>query len=50
MDSQPAATSAILPPRLGQRQPPGDHPLPLEVVVLDPERRLPLLVLTDTAA
>ena len=50
MDSEPAATSAIPPPRIGQRQPPGHHPLPLEVVDLDPERRLPLLVPTDKAA
>jgi hypothetical protein len=47
---KPAAASAIPPPRIGQRQPPGDHPLPLEVVYLDPERRLPILVPTDEAA
>jgi hypothetical protein len=49
-NAEPKAATAIPPPRIGQRQPPGDHPLPLEVVYLDPERRLPILVPTDKAA
>jgi putative transposase len=50
LGEQPAAARAIRPPRVGTRQPPGDMPLPLEVVYLDRERRLPVLVPIERAA
>ncbi len=50
LGEQPAAARAIRPPRVGLRQPPGDMPLPLEVVYLDRERRLPVLVPAERAA
>ncbi len=49
-DTPPAAVKAVKPPRKTKRQPPGDKPLPFEVVHLDPERRLPVLIRTRPAA
>ena len=47
---KPATASAIPPPRAGERQPPGVGVLPLTVVFLDAQRRLPVLIPTDLAA
>lgn len=49
-DEEPAANSAIPPPRVGKRQPPGVGELPLAVAYLDAQRRLPVLIPTDLAA
>ncbi len=50
LGEQPAAERAVRPPRVGRRHPPGARPLPLEVVYLDRERRLPVLVPAERAA
>ena len=50
LDVEPAARSAIPPPRRNAGAPTGELPLPFEVVFLDSERRLPVLVPTSKAA
>jgi len=50
LDEQPAAARAVPPPRIGERDPTAADWLPLEVVFLDPARRLPVLVPTRRAA
>jgi putative transposase len=49
-DVEQAAASAVRPPRRTARSPTSAQPLPLAVVYLDPERRLPVLVPTRNAA
>jgi putative transposase len=46
----PAAHSAVPPPRKTRGSSTGDKPLPLEVVFLDHERRMPVLIPTRKAA
>jgi len=47
---EPAITRAVPPPRVGERDPTAGDWLPLEVVFLDPERRMPVIVPTGRAA
>ncbi len=50
LGKETAATRAVRPPRIGERDPTDRDPLPLEVVFLDTERRLPVIVPTQRAA
>ena len=50
LGKEPAATRAVRPPRIGERDPTDRDPLPFEVVFLDTERRLPVIVPIERAA
>jgi transposase InsO family protein len=49
-DETPAIENAVPPPRKHEVDSTGEDPLPLEVVFLDPERRMPVLIPTRKAA
>jgi len=49
-DTTPAIESAVPPPRKHEARSTGEEQLPIEVVFLDPERLLPVLVPTRSAA
>jgi hypothetical protein len=46
----PKAQLAVPPPRKTRESTTGEEPLPLEVVFLDPERRMPVLIPSRIAA